>query len=771
MKQLNKWQLALVMAFGLGSSAWAEQIAEVKIEQQGKHPQKEELLLYNIQQRAGTEYDPAIVREDIARLSKSGYFSDVVFETQELPDGRLVLVFKVQLNPEVSEVIFEGNQKFKTAELRNLVAIQPGTLLNNRQLEEGTRKLREFYRDKGYNEARIIPLVKKTGEQEVSVTFHIEEHLRLKVNDVEFDGATAVDASDMRGAIANRHSYFSWISILGWGLFDSGELELDKARLRDLYWNHGYLDFKVEDITVTPTADDPEYVDINFKIFEGEPYRVSSVELVGNQVLPTDELLALIKLKPDQVFDYALETAACEAITKEYETHGYADVSCRAERQADFTNHTVKVIFDINEGRKYTVNKVVISGNTLTQEKVIRRELVIHDGDLLDPNRVEASKSRLMGMGYFDEVKAVTANADKVGERDVHFEVKEKDFYSFKIGAGYSDFNSLAGMVELSNINMDITKPSNYFLGGGQRMRLQAIGGLERSMVNLDFTEPWLFDLPLRFDFSAYVNQILYDNWQEDRIGGRMALTRRFFDDFTSATLGYKFERVDVKDMSRGLSQELRDLQTHDWVSQVSLLLNRDTRDSLMEPTSGYQVSFLSAAALKILASSHNFYRLEGQGSYYYSFLDKALIWHIGGKIGVIDDFDGDNTVPLYERYFLGGGDTLRGFPYREVSPVDKDDHNVGGSSMLLLTTEISHPIWQFIRGAAFVDAGSVWSNPYSFGIGNFNVGVGYGLRIKVPYLNAPVKLDLAYPVLNNVDGLSSKLRFHFNMGFTWNPR
>ncbi len=770
MTGIKKWQLTLLAAVCMTGPAWAAKIAAVKIEQEGKIPQKEEVLLYNISQKAGQEYDQRLVGEDIRRLAKTGYFRDVTAETRPLPNGDVELVFVAKLNPVLEEIVFKGNQKFTKDDLVPLLTVTSGTLLNNAQLQASISKIREFYREKGYNEARITPVLEKIAEDTLRLVIHIEEHLRLKVNDVVFEGATVYSQRELRNTIQNSYSMFSWLDFLGLGLYDPAVVELDEARLRDLYWNKGYLDFKVDKLDVTQIPDDPEFVDMTYFIQEGEPYSVSGTELSGNQVFTTEELNRFNPFADGDVYDLAKEQDFQKQILNNYERYGYADADVRVVRDTDFANKTVKLRFEINEGRKYTVNRVNITGNQITREDVIRRELVIHDGDVLDKQRIEASKSRLMGMGYFNKVEAITSNADKVGERNINFNVEEKDFYQFKIGAGYSDFDSLSGMVEISNTNFDITNPSNYFQGGGQRIRLQGIGGLERSQVNLDFTEPWLFGEKLRYDLSFYLNQIDYEYWREDRFGTRTALTRNFFDDFTSATLGYKFERVSVKDMDRGQSEEMRELQTHDWVSQFSLLLNRDTRDSLYEPTSGYQISALSALAMKIFGSSHNFYRLEAKGSYYHSFFDKAIIWHIGGKIGVIDDFDSDNTVPLYERYFLGGGDTLRGFPYREVSPTDCNDHGVGGSTMLLLSTEASHPIWSFIRGAVFVDAGSVWSDSYSMSMNRMNVGTGYGLRIKVPYLNMPVKLDLAYPVVNNVDGLPSKLRFHFNMGFTWNP-
>jgi outer membrane protein insertion porin family len=379
-----------------------------------------------------------------------------------------------------------------------------------------------------------------------------------------------------------------------------------------------------------------------------------------------------------------------------------------------------------------------------------------------------------MGMGYFEEVKAVTVNADEPAQKNVNFEVKEKNTAHFKIGGGFSDTESLVGMVELTQTNFDLFSPENYFQGGGQRLRLQGFFGLERMDFNANFTEPWLFDMPLKLDVSGYGNQVKYEHWSERRIGVRLSLAKRVFDDFTTVTGAYRFEVVKVLKMDDWLTPEFTDQEGTERVGAISLAINRDTRNSLTDPTSGYQLNFLSECTTQGLGASGNYVRLEAKASHYFNWKfweERMLVFHIGGKIGTVGEFNRNKEVPIFERYFLGGGDSLRGFPYRNVSPtatVAGDEIAIGGQSMLLLTAEVTHPIWDFIRGAVFCDVGGVNRSSFSFAADQLNMGVGYGLRVKVPYLNAPVKVDLAYPVINNVDGLDKKFRVHFNMGFTW---
>ena len=187
----------------------------------------------------------------------------------------------------------------------------------------------------------------------------------------------------------------------------------------------------------------------------------------------------------------------------------------------------------------------------------------------------------------------------------------------------------------------------------------------------------------------------------------------------------------------------------------------------MVDPTEGYNVSLFGAISPMILGGSDNFYRLEAKGSYFVSFFDKAIVAMVGAKFGVVSAFDRSKEVPVFERYFMGGSNSIRGFEYRSVGPTAYG-RNVGGTTMLLLTAEVTHPIWGPLRGAAFVDAGNAWRTPYTLDFSDINIGIGYGIRLKLPMIKAPLKLDVAYPILRNQDNVKRKFRVHFNVGFTF---
>jgi len=758
--------LSLIITTALAFTAAAEKIGRIVYQQSGNYKFPQQMLQFNVQEHPGDVFNDKLLNDDIKRLFATGFFADVVAETKKVNADTVDILFKLKTKPVVKQIVYKGNQKFPTDDLKKETTLEAELPLNDVKLRESTNKIRAYYKEKGYNEATIAPVVKVEDADHVTVTFNIDEKLRLKVNDVTFEGNTVFSSWDLKNALANRHSFLSRLFEVG--LFDSTQLETDQVRLREMYWNKGYLDFKVIGVTTTPEPGNPEYMDIHFKLYEGKPYKINKVTITGTKKFTPEQLVKCVTLRKGETYDKAQEDKTKDNIEFEYAVLGYADYTCRVIRYPDFQTHLVDLEIQITEGIPFTVQDVNIKGNKVTKDKVIRRELAIQPGDPVDKNRIEASKNRLMGMGYFKDVKAVTVNDEEYGKKDVNISVEEKSNFEFTVGGGYSDTDSLAGTVALTNNNFDITDPEHYFQGGGQRLRVAGLLGLERQSANIDFTEPWLFDMPLRFDLGGYWNQATYENWSEQRIGVKTGLTKKFYDDFTSASLGYKFEQVNVYDMDRDASQELKAERGRSWVSSPSIDLARDTRDSLTDPTRGYLLDSFASITPKVLGSTNNTYRLEQKGSHYMNFFDKAIVWQNGGKVGTVSSFNRDDMAPLYERYFLGGGDTVRGFPYRRISPVDDNKDNIGGQTMVLMTSEVTHPIWKFIRGAIFVDAGTVGKNSYSTNFNNLNMGAGYGFRIKLPMINAPIKLDLAYPILNNQPGAPERLQFHFNMGAAW---
>ena len=757
----------------------ADEISDVVFQQNSDYKFEEDILRANVQSRKGGAYSERAVNDDIKRLHAMGVFADVVSETRTLNNGKKEIIFKLVPKPIVTAVKFEGNKKYSDKRLYEEIKLAANVPLNDAVLRSSIDSLRKFYRSKGLNDAVIEPVFEKVDDHHIRVVFKIKENLRVRVGNVLFRTADGKDVkiykqSELRDVVANQksflsHPWFGWI--FDYGLLDREELNRDKIRLREHYWKKGYLDFRVLDIQLTEDPKNPEIMHVVYVVEEGDPYKVGKVSFVGTKRFSEAELLALVPLKAGQTFSSDNERTSQDLVDHKYSRLGYADFNIRTKHSPNFKTHNVDVLFDVKEGPLYRINDIFISGNRWTKDYVIRRELPIMPGDPVDKNMVKISRDRLMGMGYFNSVEAVSVRSEEgpADTKDIDIKVDEKRFLDARIGATWSDTDSLAGMIELSHNNMDILDPKNYFTGGGQRMRLLAVAGLERYNLELDFTEPWLFGIPLRWDVSGYIRNVWYDDWQERRIGVTTSLTKRIFDDFTSISAGYTFEQVKVHEMDKKMSPIFQDAEGSDLVGRIHLTLTRDTRNSAMNPTKGYSISGLAAFTSQIFGASNNYARLELTGTYHYPFFRDWFVFSIGGKVGFLTTLDSSKMVPLYERYFLGGGDSVRGFPYRSIGPEDYNKDNYGGQSMYILTTELSHPIYSIVRGAFFADIGDAGEDRFKFS--SINVGIGYGLRIKLPSIAAPLRLDLAFPVVNNQDGVSNSLRFHFNIGASFGPR
>ena len=783
---MTKKLLATIWALLLAVTAFGQSVERVVFQQQGSYPFSEDIFEMNTQTKAGTPYSERVVNEDVRRLFALGMFADVVSEVKDLPSGNKEVVFKISAKKNVSEISFKGNRKYGDDELMKLVKLRTDMPLNDALLIESSRELRNFYEEKGYTDAKIDSSLVADGDSSVKVVFNILENLRVRIDNVEFEGMTVFKPSEVKDMLETRYFFGSakWLSFMPWswmnlppnfGLYDEDFVTRDKLRLRELYWQKGYLDFKVTDVLVAEHEDDPEMVDVKFVVEEGDPYFINSISIVGAEHFTEEELKPLLSAQEESVYSSEREDRDIRALESKYSPLGYAEFQARAVRYPDYSTHSVDVEYQIHEGTQFTIGEVYISGNRWTKDYVIRRELPFTTDDLMDKELLDIGKSRLMGMGYFqsstgegDGVEILSMDSPEPGKKDVYVNVEEKQFLGGNLGFGWSDSDGLAGSIQLWHSNMDITDPANWFTGGGQRLRIGALVGIEHFDVQTDFTEPYLFGIPLRLDLSGYWREVLYEDWNEQRLGLTVSLTKRIFDEFTSVTAGYTFEQVRVVDMKKKMGPIFQDAKGSDLVGRVFLAINRDTRNSALNPTSGYDIGAYTSLTTRGLGATNDYYKFELRGINYFPFLHDWFVLTTGAKIGTMGTFNGDR-VPIYDRYFLGGGDSVRGFPYRSIGPTDVNDDNYGGQFMYLFTAELSHPIYSILRGAFFCDVGDATNGRFG-PISTPNVGVGYGLRIMVPGIDMPIRLDLAYPIVNNQDGVASRLRFHFNMGFSFSP-
>ena len=314
----------------------------------------------------------------------------------------------------VNKIIIKGNKKYSSEKIMEQVTLKNGEPLDSKLLRATVENVRKLYHDNGYYKASVYPSTEKQKNGKVNVILNIAENLRFKINSISFTGNKVFSKWKLRDAIESSHSYLNWI--VDWGLLNKDTLKDDKLRLRNLYWSKGYLDFSVK-ADVQKLKDDPEYTNIVFHIQEGKPYKVSSVIIHGARLFTEKELAALIPIKKGQMYNVKREEEAIAIIENKYSRLGYCDFMCKTNLDTDYKTHTVDIIVNIKEGKPYTVRDVKISGNRITKDYVIRRELPMHPGDPVDKVMIDAGKSRLMAMNYFKNVKSYTTNSNIPGEK------------------------------------------------------------------------------------------------------------------------------------------------------------------------------------------------------------------------------------------------------------------------------------------------------------------------------------------------------------------
>jgi outer membrane protein insertion porin family len=448
---------------------------------------------------------------------------------------------------------------------------------------------------------------------------------------------------------------------------------------------------------------------------------------------------------------------------------------------------TMDLEFQIKEGQKSRVEKIDIRGNNKTKDKVIRRELAISPGETFDMVRVKISKQRLEGLQYFDKVDMRPEATDPpiAGRKDLIVNVEEQNTGNFMLGAGFSSVDALVGYAEVTQGNFDLFHPPT-FTGAGQKLRLYIALGTQRQDYELSFIEPWFLNRKLSFGVDLYRHQLNFESpnsiYDETRTGVRLSLTRALWSDFFIGSVSYTVEDVGISLNSgwHGPNPPPSNVpnailvQTGDHLYQrAGVTLAYDTRNSVQLPNHGQRTEIDPELSI----GNTTYYKIEVKTAWYFPGLFKGHVIEAVGRTGIADSL-GSSDVPFYDRYYLGGLYSLRGFKYRNIAPRDPNyypgnpagipNEPIGGDSYWMGSVEYSLPIFEKdngpgVRFALFYDVGDVGAQPYSFS-GNFDDNWGLGLHINIPKLG-PLRLEYGIPIHH--DQYNSKSgRFQFGVGY-----
>src|SRR3989440_1039529 len=764
--RLAIWVASLFALFGTGlARAQAPQSApgpptihSMEVQYTGPATISKERILAQMRTKVGQLYSNEIVQDDIKALYRTGYIRNVRIFAQPQGDGVRVVV-AVQTNAIVREIEVTGAERIKPKRLRKEIKVRLNQAVDEQALEEARQKIIEVYQGKGYNDVsvafRVDPIDEKRGT--ARVVFTVTEGVKGAISQVRFEGNAHASQGVLRKQMKTRGRTVIYF-LDKTGRLDEVQLEQDLDKIREYYQNHGFIDVEIKEVRKDRTPKGPMIITI--VILEGPQYHVHKLTISGYEHSTEARIRAFLKMKEGSVYSPKQLRDDAKAVADAYGSGGYVDLVITPEG-TPAGPALIDVHYTIEEGTRSFVNRINIEGNTRTKDKVIRREVLVAPGDVFNTVRVDITKKRLENLGYFAKVETYPEETDIPGRKDLTILVQEKRTGSLSFGGGYSTVDQLVGFAELTQGNFDLFNwPS--FTGGGQKFRLRVQYGTQRKDFVLSITEPYFLDRRLSLNGQAFFTEANYLSSEYDQRNYGFAFElRKPINAYTSATLGYQLQDVDIFNVAVSASDFIKSQEGSFTESKIFSGVVFDSRDNPLLSRHGQRFSFSPYVAGGFLGGNTQIYGLDFEGSQYFH-LPWDTILAINGEAATVSQWGNGNNVPIFERLYLGGSNNLRGFPFREVGPQDENGEPLGGKSMWRTTIEWTFPIIEKARGAIFYDTGFVNSSEWSFGFNHIASDIGVGLRLDLPI--GPLRLDYGYPIQR--DGYNGGGRFNFNVGY-----
>jgi outer membrane protein insertion porin family len=734
-----------------------KKISAVDIQFTGAKTVDEARIRNLMSSKVDTPYAAERLDADVKALFESGLVEDVRILAE--PVGETVrLIAVVTTRSEYVAIGFVGNSVFSDQKLARESKLKSRGILSDEVILEARRNIEKYYQGYGYPDVEVKHRMQPTAQAgKADLIFEINEGSKNEIRKIRFEGNKAFTGPELRKEMKVKpKGWFSWLTKSG--RFESDQLDTDMDAVLDYYRSKGYLRASSPGMRREPVGDGR--VDLVIPINEGDKYTVSAVGFGKITVFKSEELYPGLTLLANDAYSSKKMRDDVTMIRSYYGSRGYADAAVSPDIR-DAGPNRVSITYRVTEGTRFHVGRVNISGNTKTKDKVIRRQGTLQPGDWFNSVELETTKARLTNLQYFNDVQ-VTGRPAGGGYRDVNVLVEEKATGSVGVGFGFSSIDSIVGFLTLEQRNFDLFNPWN-FTGGGQSFGMNLRVGSQRTDFTMTLVEPWFMDRKLNLGGDLFFRQSTYfsDYYEQTNAGGSIFL-RKPIGEKSSLKLEYRIEQVaiDVESDTPAASQLLR--EDGDFLrSAMALNYLYDSRDSPVQPRSGHKVD--AGMTLAGLGGDVNTFGISVQAQKYWN-LKWDSIFSISGELASVDSTN-DDEVPIFERVFLGGGRTLRGFEFRDVGPRDTPNTTgeaIGGKSLGYASFEYTVPVIESVRVATFFDMGFVNASSWDLSPSDLYGDVGLGVRLKLPISPLPLALDYAVPVMVPDDEADKGGQFNF---------
>jgi len=768
---MKKLVLALLLIILPGLLA-AQEILE-KIEIVGNDRVTPETILYYLTVREGEYYVTDQFRRDFRALWSTGFFSNIKFEEAQGTRGRIVRI-TVEESPVVKAITYKTGKKVKEKDIVNKLkekdqAILPYSYYNPYKLQRIKDTITDLLFEKGLLASKIDTEIVKKGKNEVDVLIKINEGPKVRVGDVVFEGDTKLEPSALKGSMKDNrpHSLINWV--LGKDVYKQNKLTDDVDLIKKKYQENGYMEASVGQ----PRIEEIERRSVVFKkqkmmrlvipITAGYLYRVGEIKVEGNKAVNAKYLRAMVKLQPAEVYSTKDREKSVDDIGEVYRDGGYVYAQVIPVENLDPKRKIVNVTFNIVEGEVAFLSRLEFRGNIFTKDKVIRREMMIREGDRFSLSMFKNSILRIKQLGLVDLEKDpdIKPNPDDPTKMDVQVNVKELQRNNVQFSAGYSGYEGTFVAFSYSTVN---------FLGAGETLELTAQQGKLVKNYSFGFSEPYLFDKPITAGFNIYDRKTDYSSfglYKQKTKGIDLSVGTRLFG-MWRANMTYTIQKLNVTyPQGTGISSIYGSGAFYE--SSITPMLFRSTIDSPLTPTHGTQYSVSMKYAGTFLGGAIDLIKPQVEFTYYHPILGRGPRAHVIGfhaQYQLIKAING-SEIPYWEKFFLGGERSIRGYEVYTIGPRSENGYNLGGEKTAVFNAEYIIPVGGPLYLIAFYDMGNSILSSEKLRFKDMYSSMGIEARLFIPALRVPFRLIFAY---NNkkIYATDPDFAFRFAMGTTF---
>ena len=470
---------------------------------------------------------------DLKAVYSMGYFEDVRIEAESTPKGKIIY-FKVKEKPTIHRIIIKGNSsRFDEKEIKENLNIKTGSILNIFEVQKNVERIKALYKEKNYHNVKVDYKTVELKNNQADLTFIIEEGEKVRIKTIKFIGNKAYTEKELKKIFkSSEKGFFSWLTSSG--DLKREDLNEDAARLEAFYKNNGYIQAKIGE----PKVEFKEnHIEITIKIKEGVQFKVGKVYIKGDLVMAKDKIMEKIKISNQEFFSRRIVQNDMIFLKDIYSDEGYAYAEIFPRTEKDFDKLVVNITFDIKKGKQVYFEEIIISGNTKTRDKVIRRQLEVYEQELFSGARLKRSVRNLYRLDYFQDIKVNTIKGSSEDKMVLKLDVAEKPTGSFSFGGGYSSVENMFATGSISQKNL---------FGRGHILDVSGKWGDVTKMYSLGFTEPWLFDIPLSAGIRLYDWEYEYDAYDKKSRGGTFKLGYPVFD-YTRGYISFLYDKADIE--------------------------------------------------------------------------------------------------------------------------------------------------------------------------------------------------------------------------------